>query len=1132
MELAGDEDYLLECLDVAIKAGDVPEKRRRKAMDTSAWDLLKKPWKGLLLVALNKEEISNKESSNNRQRRMRGRGRRARNSTTDDWIEEMEGLVSPLHKAPPGYRLSAMLVQRARLGDKWNPTWDSELEKMRNSCAEGIHPVWPRLGREAPLLAEMQSYPEIEISNITHTNSREWIISARFDPTNRTALATWLKIPAPFPLTADLELSIQRIAKSLQSKGKVAGSPDSFNCLEGEAVLLKALVGICSGSDETKDDLTTLIESGGDVATVAKDHLALLQLRSGENDAWADCHGAKGDDALSVAMRYQSWIDAPDDAELTAKEIQEGVLLLNDAENQRALMWSLVAAHIRENNHDLALKIISELNLVDSTKLHLVLKLIEASGDEVLIERVMEGIHRIENEGLELIMRTIQVPLQLRMLATIEIQDSDGFDGNELEDLALDIFTESGNANRIGSILMKMEDGAIMHPHRTLLVHHLLPGNADQELCEWVIDARPKAIQALTKQPSGVLSETSIGLVKLLEGAPADLDAIRDRVAGNREAIRAFNQCRQAMLKGGDGLVPADHLDKLQSSIQNSSLSGVELRLFSAVLDRLRFNRAIRLLDDHSEESTNSALSTLNSLIGENPRKRIVDAIRQVVLEHDSIAIPAFAEWHRMHASPSSSSWHQIILASIEEEAGKHQSAGRSLRRASIDVTFSFENRVRLARRALIAFAHAGKFSEAIQMLESQQALQSAMTGIFQLYLHVCDDVAQQQPEVARRRLLNWISSTEIVSEENVDGEIVERERTTYPSDELDLLFTYPNAHGLPQDLWQGRIRAAKRGLSSNRRSQRSQLEDRFQHALDDGATIQEVESVAGEASALNPTQGLMMFERAMNSGQFSNNQMKALLRSQNGIFRLNEVTLPIRVRRKLRHLTLQPLILIDTNLLIDAAKERISWLLDKEGGIETNLQGSFHRTILYKSNAGMVKLRIPIAAEKEFKNKMGEVERVRTLFDDIWLDEVEWVEKVTREEIDKICKQVLADYSTWHPPLDIEKEAGISDYEEQTIEFMVNHRKTYLELLEGNAANKKRTKIGKDAIYPERGDRDIMREAAMLADSTNNELLKAGIGAILVASRDSDFWIVRRSLEETFGFGVVRTARELSQWA
>ena len=82
-ELADDEDYLLECLDVAVKAGDAPEKRRRKAMDTAAWDLLDKSWKGLLLVALDKEEISNPDASTQRNRRMRSRGRRTKGQTTN-----------------------------------------------------------------------------------------------------------------------------------------------------------------------------------------------------------------------------------------------------------------------------------------------------------------------------------------------------------------------------------------------------------------------------------------------------------------------------------------------------------------------------------------------------------------------------------------------------------------------------------------------------------------------------------------------------------------------------------------------------------------------------------------------------------------------------------------------------------------------------------------------------------------------------------------------------------------------------------------------------------------------------------------------------------------------------------------
>jgi hypothetical protein len=409
-------------------------------------------------------------------------------------------------------------------------------------------------------------------------------------------------------------------------------------------------------------------------------------------------------------------------------------------------------------------------------------------------------------------------------------------------------------------------------------------------------------------------------------------------------------------------------------------------------------------------------------------------------------------------------------------------------------------------------------------MLDAQPALQSAITGIFQLYLHVCDDALRQQPESARRRLLEWISNTEVVSEENEEGEEIKRERTTYPSDELDLLFTYPNNLNLPKDLWQGRVRATKRSLSSDRRSQRSRLEDRFQGILDDKAGVEEIEAVAREAAELNPIQGLRMFERALNSGHFSANQMKALLRIQNGIFRLNETSLPIRVRRKLRHLTLKPLILVDTNLLIDAAKERIGLLLNQEGGIETNVQGSFHRTILYKSANNVVELRIPTAAENEFKNMMGNIERVRTWFDDMWIDEVEWVEKVTRDAVEKVCNEVLSDFNTWKPSSEPENHENVTEFENKTIEFMLKHRKVYQDITDGKR-KVKRTKIGKEAIYPERGDRDIMREAAMLADSVYK-----GIGAVLVASRDSDFHVLDRALEGVFGFVVVQNARQLSE--
>ena len=106
--------------------------------------------------------------------------------------------------------------------------------------------------------------------------------------------------------------------------------------------------------------------------------------------------------------------------------------------------------------------------------------------------------------------------LESQLVAATEAQQRDDFDWIQFEEIALDIFSESGDAKRIGSILMNMEDGPTKHPHLTLLVHHLLPGDANQELCQWSLSARPKAIVALTNEPHGVLSETSIELISVI----------------------------------------------------------------------------------------------------------------------------------------------------------------------------------------------------------------------------------------------------------------------------------------------------------------------------------------------------------------------------------------------------------------------------------------------------------------------------------------------------------------------------------------------------------------------------------------------------------------------------------------
>ena len=70
------------------------------------------------------------------------------------------------------------------------------------------------------------------------------------------------------------------------------------------------------------------------------------------------------------------------------------------------------------------------------------------------------------------------------------------------------------------------------------------------------------------------------------------------------------------------------------------------------------------------------------------------------------------------------------------------------------------------------------------------------------------------------------------------------------------------------------------------------------------------------------------------------------------------------------------------------------------------------------------------------------------------------------------------------------------------------------------------RTLIEKKDIYPEVADQTIMCLATAMASKPLGE-----IGSILVATRDSDFALVARAIEERFGFGVIANSRNLNSW-
>ena len=1094
-----DENDLLECLNVSVTTG-VPPERLHKGKAANAWGRLGKPWKGLLIVALK----DGGGGENKTQSRRRGRRNPSRNH--DDWIEPISGLVAS--NAPHGYRLSAMLVQKARLGEQWKSEWESELMKVRRLCEEGVHPVWPKLGENARMLAEMQSYPAKEVEADLDVDLGEWVQSARFDPMNRSELAGWLLASTPFSLTARLGGEIQRIAKLLRSGSGVVRQSESLNELNGGAVLIRALIGISTGNEGVIEDLITLAKDESCVAPVAKDLLALVRLRSGDFNAWADCHAAKGKDGLSVAMQHQSWMDVPNDVQLSTDEIQNGLLMLSNIENSNALEWRLVDAYLSDGNIDSALESIPSLNNIDAKQLNCVLNIIEKSEDKELIQRLIGGIGRIDDAGLKVVVETDTVPLDLRFSAVTELQNRGADSGSQFEEGALNIFTQMGDAVQIGSILMSMENGAAMHPHRTLLVYHLLPGDAKEKLCEWVEKARSEALEALAKESDGTLSDCSIELVKLLEGAPSNLDEVDDvvkRIAGNRDAIVAFNQVRKAMSEGGDRLVRNNLLNKLQTSIERSSLEGIEERLFFTVLDVLRIEQTKHLLARADPNDTKSARAILEDLIGLNPGKRIVNEYRELVVKYFELGLVSkpFADWHKKH---SSSHWRQIILASVEQQNGNHLASGRYLRDAC-KREVGIGRRRQIARFALASFARAKHFSDAVDMLKQQPDNTDDTKELFRLYLKVCDAAQKNNTEGATDLLLNYISRNQ---------------------DELYLLMPYPESLELPKQPWQGRVKVAlTKQDAGDYRTDSGRLEARFCNLLEDGGSLQEIQSVAEEAADIDPIHGLMMFERAMGSGTFSTNQIQRLRRSQNGIFRTHAETIPVKARRKLRHLSLRPLLLIDTNVLIEDAKGRIARILGDDGSIHQS--SHFHRTILsYAREDGRVVLRTPKnVQETELPKLMKDSETTRELFNDVWVSDVDWVEKITDKVVQEIRENIITEYNTWSIPQDvqIEFDERVVKLATPTKEFLLNNREAYLEVAR-TRDKAKRTKIGKEAIYPEKGDIAIMREAAMHAEQCYD-----GIGAVLVASGDVDFWIVRRSLEEAFGYSVVREPHEIYRW-
>jgi hypothetical protein len=292
-----------------------------------------------------------------------------------------------------------------------------------------------------------------------------------------------------------------------------------------------------------------------------------------------------------------------------------------------------------------------------------------------------------------------------------------------------------------------------------------------------------------------------------------------------------------------------------------------------------------------------------------------------------------------------------------------------------------------------------------------------------------------------------------------------------------------------------------------------------------------EVYSLASEAAKVRPVDGLMFLERAQNSPHFNDNEIRSLRQAEKSLFSLNKSQIPNASRRYLRNLSLSPLVLVDTNILVDALIDRIAEKLHlvSEASLDIRGQGSFHKILLSKSKDKKLHLWLPSVVKQELRGIASGVQHLKSRFDDS-LVSPELLDSIfNTKTINSLVEEVLNDYNTWRPlNLDLEKEAESSENKQAIEQFLRESTEIYEEItaMKRTRGEPVRTVLDGLDVYPESPDRTIMQIASQLATQSLQDL-----GTVLVATRDGDFTLVARAFEEQFGFGIAKNSRSLNTW-
>jgi hypothetical protein len=1026
------------------------------------------------------------------------------------------------------FRLAVLLAHKLLNKDDWDEAWEATETTLRDSCLEkGVHPVWGSLAQRTPVLGQFAAFPVAKPKKKTSKVKID-TASCYIDPTLHGDLAPALDALSGAIESAEGQVALRTVASQLSS-GRALNPAPLLLELEGQAALISALLNIAIG----KDASASLARVEKIDSTLASDLSDFVRLLDGKVENWKESANAKGDHSLAHSRRFLAWHHPPETtSKLKAKVLSEGLELLKSGNApvqaiERVTWWRLSALH-KEGKTTETVETLTALKLDAHAELSHLLPLISDLNSEE-VQRWLNGqIPHLDDGALVEIIRFNGLEAEVQAFAAKHLSEENGEAWEDVLPIVIDIYTRSMNLRRLSEIIVKNDLAPMSHPYETLLAAHLLAAGKDNDLWHDVRSAREKALVSIhsTDAPPA-FSSTSEALLMLFEGENVDDERLGSLL--DKSGLLAFGVIRRALREGGSGIVENKELKALETSIEEADLSVMEQHLFTAVIDTLRLNRvALMLQHGTSDEAT---VESVNTILGnQNVPTAMIHSVRHLVLEHD-LGLPSLVRWYQ--TNDPLSPWHTLARASVSTSNGEELNAARDYRRAGDHKGFDYEHKIVLYRKSLIHLAFAEQWKEAIELLEAQPALRSAITKRFQLYLRV-SFMSTKDTNAATRLLKDFVKSTKTITQETAEGEIEEVEVTYFAEDDLDMLKTYPMEHHreLPTDPFCGRVTAAVSSLQKNRRRQRNAFDTRFNQLMQGSSpSLNELYELAREAAQERPIEGLMFLERAQNKGQFNVRDIKRIVDAERGLFSSYKDSIPNASRRYLRNLSLSPLVIIDTNILIDALMDAIKQRLEvfTEASLDIGGQGHFHHMLLKRAQEGRIQLWLPKIVKQELSGIASDLNFLRSRFSGLLVPPKMLDTVFCQDVISELVDQVLNDYSTWRPlDLQLETDANNEEYKEQVVEFLKDFTEIYEEItaMKRTRGEPARTVVDGLDVYPEAPDRTLMHIAIHLAKQSLGNL-----GTVLIATRDSDFTLVSRAFEERFGFGVAKNSRALNSF-